>query len=147
MENVISDEEEEALKWAAIERLPTYARLKKAILIGVDDHNNISNNTNNIVDVHNLSLEEKKNLVERLVKVPDQDNHIFLTKLRNRIDTVGIQLPTIEVRFQHVNVETEAYVGTRALPSFINFPINIIEVKRYDFMFKSYIYIYIFKEA
>ena len=41
---------------------------------------------------------------------------------------VGLDLPTIEVRFEHVNVEAEAYVGSRALPSFINFNISIFEV-------------------
>lgn len=41
---------------------------------------------------------------------------------------VGLDLPTIEVRYEHVNVEAEAHVGSRALPSFINFSINIFEV-------------------
>lgn len=41
---------------------------------------------------------------------------------------VGIDLPTIEVRFEHVNVEAEAYVGSRGLPTFINFSVNIVEV-------------------
>ncbi|PON32553.1 ABC transporter-like [Parasponia andersonii] len=40
---------------------------------------------------------------------------------------VGIELPTVEVRFEHLNVDTETYVGKRALPSFINFPINTID--------------------
>ena len=41
---------------------------------------------------------------------------------------VGIDLPTIEVRFEHLNVEAEAFVGGIALPTFFNFSINIIEV-------------------
>lgn len=41
---------------------------------------------------------------------------------------VGIELPKIEVRFEHLNVEAEAHVGGRALPRFVNFTINIIEV-------------------
>lgn len=40
---------------------------------------------------------------------------------------VGISLPTVEVRFEHLNVETEAYVGSRALPTFTNYCVNIIE--------------------
>ncbi|PON71212.1 ABC type transporter protein [Trema orientale] len=120
MENVserLSDDDEEALRWAALERLPTYTRLRKGILstLGV------------AVDVYNLRLEERRNLVERLVRVPGKDNENFLTKLRNRIQRVGIELPTVEVRFEHLNVDTETYVGKRALPSFINFPINTIE--------------------
>ena len=42
---------------------------------------------------------------------------------------VGVDLPTIEVRYEHVTVEAEAHVGSRALPSFINFSINIVEVR------------------
>lgn len=40
---------------------------------------------------------------------------------------VGIDLPSIEVRFEHLKVEAEAYVGSRALPTFLNFSVNIIE--------------------
>jgi hypothetical protein len=41
---------------------------------------------------------------------------------------VGIDLPAIEVRFEHLNVEAEVHVGGRALPSFFNFMISILEV-------------------
>lgn len=44
---------------------------------------------------------------------------------------VGVDLPTIEVRFEHMNVEAEAHVGSRALPSFLNFNINMVEVTTY----------------
>lgn len=37
-------------------------------------------------------------------------------------------MPTIEVRFEHLNVEAEAYVGNRALPTMFNFSVNIVEV-------------------
>lgn len=41
---------------------------------------------------------------------------------------VGISIPTIEARFEHLNVEAEAYVGSRALPTFFNFIVNTVEV-------------------
>ena len=41
---------------------------------------------------------------------------------------VGIELPTIEVRFEHLNIEAEAYVGSRGLPTVINFTFNMLEV-------------------
>lgn len=41
---------------------------------------------------------------------------------------VGISVPTVEVRFEHLNVETEAYVGSRAMPTFFNYCVNTIEV-------------------
>lgn len=41
---------------------------------------------------------------------------------------VGLDIPTIEVRFEHLNVQAEAYVGGRALPTMFNFCINMLEV-------------------
>ncbi|KAJ8755325.1 hypothetical protein K2173_019123 [Erythroxylum novogranatense] len=114
-------DDEEALKWAALERLPTYDRLRKGILISASKHGATE------IDVQNLGWQERKNLIERLVKVAEEDNEKFLMKLKNRIDRVGIDMPTIEVRFENLNVDAEAYVGGRALPTFVNFSINIVE--------------------
>lgn len=41
---------------------------------------------------------------------------------------VGLDMPTIEVRFEHLNVLAEAYVGGRALPTMFNFSANMLEV-------------------
>lgn len=46
---------------------------------------------------------------------------------------VGIDLPTIEVRFENLKIDAEAHVGSRALPSFFNFCINIVEVKKLSY--------------
>ncbi|KAK7293629.1 hypothetical protein RJT34_16500 [Clitoria ternatea] len=40
---------------------------------------------------------------------------------------VGLDIPTIEVRFEHINVEAEVYVGSRALPTLLNFFVNLVE--------------------
>ncbi|GAV69184.1 hypothetical protein CFOL_v3_12685, partial [Cephalotus follicularis] len=113
-------DDEEALKWAALEKLPTFDRLRKGIL--TNSHGGAEE-----IDIQNLGLQERKNLLERLVKIAEVDNEEFLLKLKNRIDRVGIELPTIEVRFEHLNVEAEAYAGGRALPTLINFSVNIVE--------------------
>ncbi|KAG8643746.1 pleiotropic drug resistance protein 1 [Manihot esculenta] len=115
------EDDEEALKWAALEKLPTYDRLRKGILLSA------SKGAVNEIDVDNLGFQERKTLLERLVKVAEEDNEKFLFKLKNRIDRVGIEIPTIEVRFEHLNVEADAFVGSRALPSFINFSVNMLE--------------------
>ncbi|KAL2517559.1 ABC transporter G family member 40 [Abeliophyllum distichum] len=113
------EDDEEALKWAALEKLPTFDRLRKGILFGSKGSNE--------VDVHNLVFEDKRNLVQRLVNVVEEDNEKFLLKLRNRIDRVGIDLPSIEVRYEHLNINAEAYSAGRALPTFVNFNVNMIE--------------------
>ncbi|KAK4388918.1 Pleiotropic drug resistance protein 1 [Sesamum angolense] len=82
-------DDEEALKWAALEKLPT-----------------------------NL---------QRLLRIAEEGNENFLLKLKERILRVGLDFPTIEVRYEHLNVDAEAYVGSRALPTVFNFTVNILE--------------------
>ncbi|KAK8989859.1 hypothetical protein V6N11_064273 [Hibiscus sabdariffa] len=114
------EDDEEALMWAALERLPTVSRLKKGILTssegGADE-----------IDVDSLGWQQRKALLERLVKVPEEDNEKFMLKLKNRVASVGIDLPTIEVRFEHLNIEAQAFVGTSALPTVLNFTTSIFE--------------------
>ncbi|KAI3737603.1 hypothetical protein L2E82_27611 [Cichorium intybus] len=114
------EDDEEALKWASLEKLPTFDRLRKGLLFG-------SRGPSNEVDVNDLGSEQRQHLLDRLVRVTDEDNEKFLLKLRNRIDRVGIDLPTIEVKFEHLTVEADVNTGSRALPSFINFHIDIFE--------------------
>ncbi|MCD7471563.1 transcription factor [Datura stramonium] len=102
-------EEEEALKWEA--NHPTNNGIRR----GSDD------------EKISLSMEEKRSLLNRLMNIADEDNDNFLLKLRQRFDRVGLEFPNIEVRFEHLNVEAEAYAGTRALPTMFNFTINMLE--------------------
>ncbi|MED6136245.1 transcription factor [Stylosanthes scabra] len=118
--NEREEDDEEALKWASLEKLPTYNRLRKGLLT-------TSRGVANEIDITELGFQDRQRLLDRLVKVAEDDNEKFLLKLRQRIDRVGIDIPTIEVRFEHLNVEAEAYVGSRAIPTFINFAINIVE--------------------
>ncbi|MED6120622.1 transcription factor [Stylosanthes scabra] len=118
--NEREEDDEEALKWAALEKLPTYNRLRKGLLT-------TSRGVANEIDITELGFQDRQKLLDRLVKVAEEDNEKFLLKLRQRIDRVGIDIPTIEVRFEHLNVEAEARVGSRALPTFMNFAINLVE--------------------
>ncbi|KAK4490942.1 hypothetical protein RD792_001662 [Penstemon davidsonii] len=115
------DDEEEALKWAALERLPTNIRIRRGILKQEEE------GPLREIDIKNLGLIERKNLVERLLKIAEEGNEKFLLKLKERIQRVGLDFPTIEVRFEHLNVDAEAYVGGRALPTVFNFTVNILE--------------------
>ncbi|KAL8553250.1 hypothetical protein ACS0TY_001782 [Phlomoides rotata] len=115
------DDDEVALKWAALEKLPTYDRLTKGLLLG-------TSGAIKEVDVCDLGFQQCKELIERLLNVSDGDNEMFLLKLRERIDRVGIDLATIEVRFEHLSVGAETYIGRRSVPSFFNFTINLLEV-------------------
>lgn len=73
------EDDEEALKWAALEKLPTYNRLRKGILTS-------ASGKANEIDITSLGFEERKELVDRLLKGTEEGNEKFLLKLKNRID-------------------------------------------------------------
>ncbi|KAF5776938.1 hypothetical protein HanXRQr2_Chr12g0529841 [Helianthus annuus] len=79
------EDDEEALKWASLEKLPTFDRLKKGLLFG-------STGPSHEVDVDNLNFEDRKRLLDRLVHTADEDNEKFLLKLRDRIDRYSLSL-------------------------------------------------------
>ena len=75
--------DEEELKWVAIKRLPTFDRLRKGMLKQVLEDGKVNYEE---VDVTNLGMEEKKNLMESMLKVVEEDNEQFLRRLRDRTD-------------------------------------------------------------
>lgn len=77
------NDDEDDLKWAAIERLPTYDRLRKGILKQTLDDGKIVRQE---VDVTNLGLKDKKQLMESILKIVEDDNERFLLRLRDRTD-------------------------------------------------------------
>ncbi|XAR69717.1 hypothetical protein NMG60_11001418 [Bertholletia excelsa] len=117
-------DDEEELRWAAIERLPTYDRLRKGMLNRVLDNGRIVHEE---IDVTNLGTQDKKQLMDSILKVVEDDNERFLQKLRDRTDRVGIEIPKIEVRYEHLSIEGDIYVGSRALPTLYNATLNAIE--------------------
>jgi hypothetical protein len=141
------EDDEEALRWAALERLPTYDRVRRGIL-QAETGEKID------VDVGRLGARESRALIDRLVRAADDDHERFLLKLKDRMDRfvtsscgvnevrtlptyvvvrvcvcrVGIDYPTIEVRFEKLEVEAEVLVGNRALPTLVNSVRNTLEV-------------------
>ncbi|KAK2417908.1 pleiotropic drug resistance protein [Trifolium repens] len=114
------NDDEEALKWAAIQRLPTVTRLRRGLLITPEGE--VSE-----IDVHELGLQERKYLLERLVRIADIDNEKLLLKFRERVNRVGIKMPTIEVRFEHMKIKAEVHVGKRASPTLTNYVLDMVE--------------------
>ncbi|XP_037406461.1 ABC transporter G family member 32-like [Triticum dicoccoides] len=114
------EDDEEALRWAALERLPTYDRVRRGIL-QAETGEKID------VDVGRLGARESRALIDRLVRAADDDHERFLLKLKDRMDRVGIDYPTIEVRFEKLEVEAEVLVGNRALPTLVNSVRNTME--------------------
>ncbi len=75
-------DDEEALRWAALEKLPTYDRLRTTIMQKAMG----SKIVHEEVDVRSFGLHERQQIIDRLLQVTEEDNARFLMKLRNRID-------------------------------------------------------------
>lgn len=76
-------DDEDELKWAAIERLPTYDRMRKEILKQVLDNGKVVHEQ---VDVAHMGMQEKKQLMESILNGIDEDNERFLLRLKDRIE-------------------------------------------------------------
>ncbi|WVZ64156.1 hypothetical protein U9M48_013719 [Paspalum notatum var. saurae] len=121
-------DDEEALRWAALEKLPTRDRVRRAILAPVVPPPGPGGAAGVVdVDVLNLGPVERRALLERLVRIADEDHERFLVKLRERLERVGIDMPTIEVRFEHLEVEAAVRVGSSGLPTVLNSITNTLE--------------------
>ncbi|CDY20193.1 BnaA01g28090D [Brassica napus] len=112
----IDDHDEETLTWAALEKLPTFTRLRTTII-----------QPHELVDVTKLGVGDRQKFIDSVFKVTDEDNEKFLKKFRSRIDRVGIKLPTVEVRFEKLTIEADCHIGKRALPTLPNVALNIAE--------------------
>ncbi|KAM4118795.1 hypothetical protein ACJW30_03G009000 [Castanea mollissima] len=119
-----------ALQWAAIERLPTFERLRSS-LFDEDGDDVGANETKEkrVIDVTKLGAQERHVFIEKLIKHIEHDNLRLLRKIRNRIDKVGVELPTVEVRYKNLRVEAECeVVHGKPLPTLWNSVKNMLSV-------------------
>ncbi|PNX81184.1 pleiotropic drug resistance protein 2-like, partial [Trifolium pratense] len=118
------EKNEEDLIWAAIERLPTFDRIRKGLLNQMLDNGKIVHCP---IDFTNLGLEDRRLLLESMLKCVEEDNERFLLGLRDRINRVGIEVPKIEVRYENISVDGDVHVGSRSLPTLLNVTLNAFE--------------------
>ncbi|XP_009141643.2 ABC transporter G family member 33 isoform X4 [Brassica rapa] len=112
------DEAEHALQWAEIQRLPSFKQLRSSL---VDEEGDDVEKGKRVVDVTKLGAMERHLMIEKLIKHIENDNLKLLKKIRRRIDRVGVELPSIEVRYKHLSVEAECeVVEGKALPTLWN---------------------------
>ncbi|EPS57703.1 hypothetical protein M569_17114 [Genlisea aurea] len=78
---VYEDDDEEALKWAALEKLPTRVRATRGIYAAGGEGGDVRE-----VEIRNLGIVERRKLVDRLVKnTGEEDNERFLFKFKDRL--------------------------------------------------------------
>jgi hypothetical protein len=74
-----AQDDEEALKWAALESLPTYDRLRTSVFFNSDTGNK------DPVDVRLLTAADRRQLLDSLLKSNEDENQQILVKMRNRL--------------------------------------------------------------
>ena len=79
----IDIDDEEALRWEALRRLPTYDRMRAGFL---EDVTTDGKSVKKQVDLTKLDRGQRMALVERALNTKDQDNEILLKRLKERIN-------------------------------------------------------------
>jgi len=74
-----AQDDEEALKWAALESLPTYDRLRTSVFF------NSATGNKDPVDVRLLTAADRRQLLDSLLKSNEDENQQILVKMRNRL--------------------------------------------------------------
>lgn len=87
-DSVKEEDEEHELLWAAIERLPTFSRVRTSLFNDDPDNGDDTRESEGkrMVDVTKLEALERRMFVERLIKHIEHDNLQLLQKLRERIN-------------------------------------------------------------
>ncbi|KAF7126903.1 hypothetical protein RHSIM_Rhsim11G0102000 [Rhododendron simsii] len=113
-------DDECASQWAEIDRLPTFERLRSS-LFDENNGNKVGIHGKRVIDVTKLGAPERHMFVEKLIKHVEDDNLRLLQKMRRRIDKVGVELPTVVVRYKNLRVEAECeVVRGKPLPTLWN---------------------------
>ncbi|KAG5237170.1 pleiotropic drug resistance protein [Salix suchowensis] len=117
-DSIMEEDDEVRLQWAAIERLPTFKRIKTSLF---EASNAEGDEGKTVTDVTKLGAAERRLFIEKLLKHVENDNLRLLQNLRERIDRVGMKLPTVEVRYKNLSVEAECeVVDGKPLPTIWN---------------------------
>ncbi|KAK9820341.1 hypothetical protein WJX72_009201 [[Myrmecia] bisecta] len=75
-----------------------------------------------------LSLEDRETIVRHALNTEQQDAEQMLANIRARFDRVEQDIPSVEVRFENLHVETSVYASTaRNLPTILNSYRNVVE--------------------
>ncbi|KAE8712214.1 vacuolar cation/proton exchanger 3-like [Hibiscus syriacus] len=64
-----------------------------------------------------LDRARKELVVKKALAADDQGNYKLLSAVKDRLHRVGLEVPKVEVRFQNLNIDANAQIGSRALPS------------------------------
>ncbi|DBA84895.1 TPA: transcription factor [Trebouxia sp. C0004] len=81
----------------------------------------------NEMNIKKLTRAEKGELVDRVLQSRDADTETFLSGLKARMDRVGIDTATVQVRMDNLKIEADIAVGSRGNPTVTNTFRNMAE--------------------
>ncbi|XP_061368731.1 ABC transporter G family member 31-like [Gastrolobium bilobum] len=122
------EEDEEELQMAALLRLPTMKRVNLALVRkpSSDQSNKGSSSGEGkkkkmeTVDVRKLNRFHRERLVDEAFATNEQDNYKLLSAIKERFNRAGMEVPSIEVRYKNLTIGAEIQLGSRALPTLLN---------------------------
>ncbi|KAL5225223.1 hypothetical protein ABZP36_011862 [Zizania latifolia] len=127
-------EEEVDLLWAAIERLPSAKRRSHAVVLpdpdglgGSGGGGGGGDGGGQVVDVRRLDRPGLQRVLRHALATTELDNANLLHGIKARFDAVELEVPQVEVTFQNLTVSTDVHIGSRALPTLVNYVHNIAE--------------------
>ncbi|XBI80345.1 hypothetical protein VPH35_089539 [Triticum aestivum] len=121
-------DEEVELKWAAIERRPTWDRLHTSLPLHASPNADGARPLEP-VDVCRLGAADRRELVHTLIADIHKDNLRLLRHQRRRMDRVGVRQPTVEVRWRNLRVQAECQVvDGKPLPTLLNSAISTLSL-------------------
>ncbi|KAK3019263.1 hypothetical protein RJ639_004212 [Escallonia herrerae] len=124
-EEVARDEAE--LLWAAFERLPSQKQTNFALMRRTASESDSGGEITETVDVRKLDRTNRERVVRKALATSEQDNYILLSAIKERLDRVGLEVPKVEVRFENLDITANVQVGSRALPTLVNYARDILE--------------------
>ncbi|KAF7135655.1 hypothetical protein RHSIM_Rhsim08G0079000 [Rhododendron simsii] len=117
-------------EYAAIKTLPPTVQLRTSL--SYRDY--LSSATDNkgkniaVVDIKELRDAERHLFVDNLLKKIEDDNHRLLRKVSQRLNRVGLDFPTVEVRFKNLRVKAEYLPHEESTPTLWNVLKSIFSV-------------------
>ncbi|KAK6145261.1 hypothetical protein DH2020_022081 [Rehmannia glutinosa] len=120
-------EDEEELRWAAIERLPSQQRSNFALVRRTASRSDGGEESTDTIDVRKLDRFNRELVVRRALATTAQDNFQLLSGIKERFDKVGLEIAKVEVRFENVQITADVKIGSRALPTLVNYSRDMVE--------------------
>nr|XP_017250971.1 PREDICTED: pleiotropic drug resistance protein 3-like [Daucus carota subsp. sativus] len=108
------DDDVDELQWAAVEKLQKQTHTTLNLIHDRTQHSvdgSKESAQGKKGEIHHLAMlksaQERRAFIDKLLKKIEEDNYKLLLKQRERMDRVGVEIPTVEIRYKNLSVEAE----------------------------------------